>query len=178
MLSRLLVKPLLLFPLIFFIGCSGDSEDSGSGNNSGGSGGGSGSSVSSVGTARVLSSSTPGFSDAQSSGTVSINSGDTTFFAGYRQVSGISQDPIILRYDSGNLTWSYTDYESGGADGGAYGLLYDSDSDSLYGVFSVDGEQSPGFGRHTSGGWLDNFTPGGNGSSGGKVVVLLKLGLS
>lgn len=122
-----------------------------------------GAAVSSVGTARALPSNSPTLSQARATGTVRIESGNTVFVAGYRQVSGNNQNPIIARYDNGRLTWSRTDYETGRADGRAYGLVYDPSRNVLYAAFSVDGGQagSVGYERFTRSGWLTSYGRGG-----------------
>ena len=153
-------------------GGDGDKDNGvGSGGSSGPSGNSSG--VSSIGAARALPSDTPSLSQAQSAGTVRISSGSTVFVAGYRQVSGNNQNPLIARYDNGNLTWSRVNYETGTPDARAYGLLFDPSSNKLYAIFSVDGGQSgsSGFERFTGKGWLRGYGTGG----GPKVAVVAQI---
>ena len=120
-------------------------------------------SVSAVGRARALLSDSPTFAQARDSGTVRIESGNTVFIAGFRPIAGGSQNPIIARYDNGSLTWSRVDYETGRADGRAYGLIYDPSRNLLYAAFTVDRGQSEsvGFERFTRSGWLTGYGPGG-----------------
>ncbi|MGD1936737.1 MAG: calcium-binding protein [Cyanophyceae cyanobacterium] len=106
-----------------------------------------------------------------SRGNAAVSQGNTTFVAGYAQVSGNNQNPRIARFDNGVRTWLGGDnYESGGADSVARGLLWDGGRD-LYAVFSIDGAQAPDFRRFSGSGWINSYGNGG----GPSVSVLARL---
>ncbi|MGY6562701.1 MAG: hypothetical protein ACXITV_11400 [Luteibaculaceae bacterium] len=104
---------------------------------------------------------------------VKISHNNTTFFIGHRQVSALNQDPILMRFDNGNLTWSRTDYEVTGDDNTGYGLIWDG-ANAFYAVFSATGTQgtpAQDFRRFATQGWLTSYGQGG----GAKVAILAKI---
>lgn len=106
-------------------------------------------------------------------GVVSIENNGSRFFIGYEQVSANNQNPIVLRFDNGELTWKRDDYETSGDDGKGYGLLWDG-LNRLYAVFSAtgtQGEASEDYRRFCSEGWLTSYGSGG----GPKVAVIAQL---
>lgn len=103
---------------------------------------------------------------------------DTSLFVGYRQASGINQDPVVSLYDSltGNLIWERTDYDITGSDSRAVGSLWDGGSHA-YIFFTTDGTQgssSEDFRRFCNNGWLTSYGAGG----GAKVSIILKIDMT
>ena len=101
-----------------------------------------------------------------------VKRGDTYIFAGYAQVSGKNQNPVIVRFDRGGFAWCRKDYETSSDDGRAYGLYFDGAN--FYAAFSVSGTQgakSRDFRRFTRRGWLRSYGKGG----GPKSAVILQL---
>lgn len=102
-----------------------------------------------------------------------VTIGRSHIYIGYRQVSSINKNPIVVRFNRGQRAWCRTDYETTGDDGEGYGLLWDG-SNALYAVFSATGTQgtpSQDYRRFTSQGWLTSYGSGG----GPKVAVLARL---
>lgn len=102
-----------------------------------------------------------------------IQNEGVTFFIGYRQVSDNNQNPVLIRFDNGELTWKRTDLETNTDDCRGYGLIWDGDQ-RLYAVFSSTGTQgaaSEDFRRFATNGWLSSYGQGG----GPKVSVMAKI---
>ena len=102
-----------------------------------------------------------------------VTFGSSTIYIGYQQVSSINQDPRMVRFDNGVRTWCKTDYDTTGADGRGYGLLWNGSS-ILYAAFSTDGTQgtsSQDFRRFATNGWLTTYGQGG----GRKVAILARV---
>jgi hypothetical protein len=102
-----------------------------------------------------------------------VTFGSSTIYIGYQQVSSINQDPRMVRFDNGVRTWCKTDYDTTGADGRGYGLLWNGSS-ILYAAFSTDGTQgtsSQDFRRFATNGWLTTYGRGG----GRKVAILARI---
>jgi hypothetical protein len=124
-----------------------------------------------------FSSSRPSEAEASSYGGSTITVGSRTFYIGYRQVSSINQNPILVSFDSQNSNndWVRTDYEITGADSRGYGLFWSGRD--LYAVFSIDGAQgsaSEDFRRASqdaSQSWLRSYGSGG----GAKISVLARI---
>jgi hypothetical protein len=104
-------------------------------------------------------------SELEVSGAPAVAVDDTVIFAGYEQVSGNNQDPLVVRFDGDAQTWC-EHHEQTPPDGRAVGLTWDG-GDTLYVVYTVDGGGS-GFDAHVDG-WQDSYGMGG----GPKVSVLL-----
>ncbi len=102
-----------------------------------------------------------------------VTSDSITYFAiGYRQVTANNQDPILMRFDNGSLTWARTDYENTGDDGTGRGLIYDPNKKMLHVVFTATGTQAgTNYTQFTSNGWLSSYGQGG----GAKVVILARI---
>lgn len=108
------------------------------------------------------------------SGAAVINHENTYFAIGYRQVTANNQDPILLRFDDGSLTWAKTDYETSGDDGTGRGLILDPNTMQMHAVFTATGTQGSSqqdYRRYTSEGWQPTYGQGG----GASVVVLLSI---
>ncbi|HSL56248.1 MAG TPA: DUF4214 domain-containing protein, partial [Acidimicrobiales bacterium] len=106
-----------------------------------------------------------------------VRIGDTTIYAGTRQVSATNQDPRLARFDAGQLTWCRTDLETTGDDGRGYGLLWDG-GDGLYVVVSATGTQgAPGddLRRVAGGGWLRHYADASTGGGGARVAVVARV---
>lgn len=102
-----------------------------------------------------------------------VTFGSSIIYIGYQQVSSINQDPRMVRFDNGVRTWCKTDYDTTGADGRGYGLLWNGSS-ILYAAFSTDGTQgtsSQDFRRFATNGWLTTYGQGG----GRKVAILARI---
>lgn len=97
----------------------------------------------------------------------------STIYIGTNQVTGINQDPILIRFDTnGTMLWCQTTIEITGADGRGIGLLYGYDR--LYAIFTTDGTQgatTEDFRRYTTNGWFTSYGQGG----GPKVSVILQI---
>lgn len=115
--------------------------------------------------------------DVETLGGSSITVGSRSFYIGYRQVSSINQNPILVSFDSQNPdnNWSRTDYEVTGSDSRGYGLFW-SGSD-LYAAFSIDGAQGTSdedfrrASQETTQSWLRSYGSGG----GAKISVLARI---
>ncbi|MEQ8673655.1 MAG: LysM domain-containing protein [Aggregatilineales bacterium] len=102
------------------------------------------------------------------SGAARVSAGGSTIYAGYRQVSGNNQNPIMRSFGANN--WCREDYETSSDDGRAYGLWWDGGT--LYGVFSATGTGSgQNYNVWTGGGWLNSYGAGG----GPRVAIILRL---
>ncbi|GAB4516030.1 MAG: hypothetical protein OHK0046_20550 [Anaerolineae bacterium] len=119
---------------------------------------------------RTFSCNTP---EAQilANGVPYVNSGSTTFYIGYQQVSSTNQDPIVARYDNGIRVWCRTDYETSAVNHQGYGIVWDG-SGHLYAVFSTEGSitYNQDFSRFTGEGWLEAY---GRGT--GRAAVITRL---
>ena len=114
-------------------------------------------------------------SEVLTSGAPVISPDSNTYFAiGYQQVSANNQDPILMRFDNGSMTWAKTDYETSGDDGTGRGLIYDPSENMLFAIFTTTGTQgnsSEDYRRFTESGWLTSYGQGG----GARVVVLVRI---
>ena len=101
----------------------------------------------------------------------------TCFFLGYRQVSANNQDPILIRFDGASQAWCQTQIETTGDDGFGIGLLWNDETNAMYGAFTSKGTQSPGvqYQAWTAGGWIPSFFGPVASSNNVKVSVILKL---
>lgn len=129
-------------------------------------------SVSEIGTAKSIANN-PTTQELQNNEVVSVCSGQTAFYIGYRQVNSNNKNPVVLRYDNNELTWEYASYETSGDDGTGYGLLWDG-QDRLYAVFSATGTQGDAqddYRRFMANGWLESYGAGG----GPKIAVIAQL---
>ena len=114
-----------------------------------------------------------------SRGGASITVGSQTIYLGYRQVSQVNQDPIIMSFDRDNpeRNWTSTKIEVSNADSRGYGLFW-SGTD-LYAVFSVDGTQGDpkdDFRRGSEDAitpWIQSYGKGG----GAKVAVVARINI-
>ncbi len=113
--------------------------------------------------------------EVQASGAVVISADNKTHFAiGYQQVSSNNQNPILMRFDNGELTYARNDYEKSGDDGTGRGLLLNPSENTLYAVFTATGTQGDAgqdYRRFTANGWQKSYGKGG----GARVVVLAKI---
>ncbi|TVR15860.1 MAG: hypothetical protein EA401_02155 [Planctomycetota bacterium] len=113
---------------------------------------------------------------AMDKGALALNMGDVTFIAGYRQVTSIRQDPIIMRFDGQGSdavkTWQRTDIDATAVDSRAVGLIWDG-YERLYVLITVDGGSNDAgtVRRFTNNGWLRDYGSGG----GPKVTVALRV---
>lgn len=109
------------------------------------------------------------FAEFESRSAASVTQGSTTLFAGYAQVSGNNQNPIIASWTDGVQDWCRDDIEETGDDGRGYGLWWDGGS-TFYALFTATGTQSgPNYTRWTGDGWMNSYGPGG----GGRVTIVL-----
>lgn len=153
-------NPAFAYLFLFFMVACGDSDEPLSENTQ---------SISAVGSSVRFTNYTNEDEVAQIGGPV-VSKDGISFYIGYRQMSAINQDPILLRFDDGELTWARTDYDTSADDQTGYGLLWDG-ANKLYAVFSATGTQSSvtgGFHRYTVNGWLPTYGQGG----GAKVSIL------
>ena len=160
-------KLLVLFFGISLLGCADDESEVNMDL--------SGSVVSLVRESSSILSAESSLEEVLNSDAVVITPDNQTYFAiGYRQVSSNNQNPILLRYDNGSLTWARTDYETSGDDGTGRGLILDPERNLLYAVFTSTGTQGDAnadYRRFCSNGWLTSYGQGG----GAKVVVLAQI---
>lgn len=106
-------------------------------------------------------------------GAVGVQLGSSSIYIGYRQVSKLNKDPILMRFANGRLSWCRTDLEVTNDDSTGYGLIWDG-GNNLYGVFSSTGTQgmpSQDFRRFATAGWLTSYGMGG----GAKVAVIARI---
>lgn len=156
---------LLSLTTLVFLGGNCQAADSGSGKTTTGE-------YMAVGEAVALSAG-DSLNEVRESGAVIIEHQETVFTIGYQQVSSNNQNPLVLRFDEGQLSWASDNLETSGDDGKGYGLLWDG-AQNLYGVFTATGTQGPAdedYRRFTEKGWLTSYGSGG----GPKVTVLLQL---
>ncbi|MEM1001545.1 MAG: hypothetical protein AAGH46_02725, partial [Bacteroidota bacterium] len=98
------------------------------------------------------------------SGAATVNFNETYFAIGHQQITANNQDPILMRFDNGELAWSRADYETNLSDGTGTGVIYDPTNDRLHVVFTstgVDGPSETDYRRFTTNGWLSNYGFGG-----------------
>ena len=89
---------------------------------------------------------------------------NVTIYVGYEQVSGENQDPLVARYDDGQLVWC-RHHEQQGPDGRAVGITWDG-SEMAYVVYTIVGG---GSGLEGQGGWLPSYAPGAISGGGPRV---------
>lgn len=105
-----------------------------------------------------------GSDQASFEGAASVNVGGTTLYVGHEQVSANNQDPVLARFDDGELV--YCNYhEDDGPDGRAVGLTWDG-GEFAYVVYTIVGGGSDLEGK---GGWLTSYAPGAISGGGAKV---------
>jgi hypothetical protein len=112
----------------------------------------------------------------QRSGTPSITVGTSQIFIGYRQVSSINKNPILIRFNGTTRVFCRVGYETTGDDGTGYGLWWDG-GPVIYGVFSATGTQglpSQDFRRFATNGWLKSYGSGG----GPKIAIIARINAS
>lgn len=113
---------------------------------------------------------------ATSKGALTLRVGETTLVAGYRQVTSIRQDPIIMRFDGlgddAVKIWQRSDMDTTGVDSQGVGLLWDG-ADRLYVLITVDGgsNEAGTVRRFTAAGWLSDYGAGG----GAKATVIMRV---
>lgn len=75
----------------------------------------------------------------RNAGAAALTAGNRNVYAGYRQVTGINQNPLIAAYDAvtGERVFCREDYEQTPVDGGVRGLHYNGER--VYAFFRVDG---------------------------------------
>ncbi|MGD1904558.1 MAG: hypothetical protein ACFB0C_01035, partial [Leptolyngbyaceae cyanobacterium] len=109
------------------------------------------------------------------SGAASVSFGDTSIYIGTYQKNSNDQDPIIASITNGALDWIRADYDQSSPDGRGEGLVWDTDSNNLYGVFTITGGSNQNVNKFTdfttSNSWQSGYGAGG----GAPVSVLLKL---
>lgn len=121
----------------------------------------------------------PTEAEMQSKAKTSIQSGSTTIYTGYNQVSSDNKDPWMASFTHGKLNWYRKDYEVTDDDSQGTHLLWNSSTNTLYAAFTATGTQGTpqeDFRRFAAEGWLKSYTdysPGGGG--GGKVAILAKI---
>jgi hypothetical protein len=96
-----------------------------------------------------------------------VTVGNTTLYVGYEQVSSDNQDPLVIRYDAGELVYCRY-HESEGPDGRAVGVTWDG-GEIAYVVYTVVGG---GTALEGKGGWLSSYAPGAISGGGPKVSVV------
>lgn len=113
-------------------------------------------------------------------GGATVTIGSQRVYIGYRQVSSVNQNPVIVSFDDQNPrnNWERSDYEVTNADSKGYGLFW-SGTD-LYAVFGVDGTQgspSEDYRRASADAttpWLRTYGQGG----GAKVAIVGRIDLA
>jgi hypothetical protein len=101
-----------------------------------------------------------------------VQHGNLKIFGGYRQISSVNQDPILIAFKDEQKVWCQTNYETTGDDGFVIGLF--TDQEDFYGVFSATGTQGTpeeDYRRFATSGWLTSYGQGG----GGRISVLVKI---
>ncbi|MDA3865189.1 MAG: hypothetical protein PF489_00410, partial [Salinivirgaceae bacterium] len=99
----------------------------------------------------------------------------TSFFIGYRQVSSNNQDPVMMRFNNGELTWVRTDLETSADDSKGYGVFWDG-AETMYAVFSstgTQGEPSIDFRRFATNSWIPSYGQGG----GAKIAIIARINI-
>ncbi|MDA0268883.1 MAG: hypothetical protein O3A14_18455, partial [Cyanobacteria bacterium] len=114
-------------------------------------------------------------SDIISSGAASVSFGDTSIYIGTYQKTAIDQDPIIASITNGALDWIKADYDQSSPDGRGEGLVWDTDSNNLYGLFTIAGGSNQNVNKFTDFTTSDSWQNGYGAGGGAKVSVLLKL---
>ena len=94
-----------------------------------------------------------------------VTVGETTIYVGYEQVTGTNQDPVVARYDNGQLVWCKY-HETQGPDGRAVGITWDG-GEYAYVVFTIVGG---GTDLEGNGGWISSYAPHYLRASGSKKV--------
>ncbi len=128
--------------------------------------------VRSIGTAKNINCKMT-YAQLKNSGTPFVKLGTVTFFIGYRQVSAINKNPVLVRFNGTQRVFCRTDYEVTGDDSTGYGLYWNG-SKALYAVFSSTGTQgtsSQDFRRFATKGWLKSYGSGG----GAKIAVIARV---
>lgn len=121
----------------------------------------------------------PTETEIQSKAKTSVQSGNTTIYTGYNQVSSDNKDPWVASFTNGKLNWYRKDYEMTGDDSQGTHVLWNNSSNALYVAFTATGTQGTpqeDFRRFATDGWLKSYadySPGGGG--GGKVAILAKI---
>jgi len=113
------------------------------------------------------------YSQLKNSGTPYVALNKVTFFIGYRQVTSINKNPVLIRFDGWKRTFCRTSYEVTGDDSTGYGLYWNG-SKALYAVFSSTGTQgtsSQDFRRFATKGWLKSYGSGG----GAKIAIVARV---
>lgn len=107
-------------------------------------------------------------STIEGKGAASATLDGITVFAGYRQVSGNNQNPIVVGFDGFDRIWCRDNYDTSGADSRAYGVV--AANGFLYATFTADGGNVD-LRDFTSNGWLNSYGMGG----GPSVSVVLRI---
>jgi len=127
--------------------------------------------ISSVGKKSIVFGCNTSFQQLLSSQATRIQVGNDYYFIGYRQVSPLNKDPILVKFTNGLQQWCRSDYETTNDDGSGYGLLF-TKLGHLYATFTSTGTQ-PGnnFGRFARNGWFNSYGFGG----GPKISIVAKI---
>lgn len=102
----------------------------------------------------------------RASGAAQVTFGTSTVIAGYQQINGNDQDPIVARFDGDTKVFCEHTKKGGGVDARAYGVTWDG-KDTLYAVFTVVGGGTA-FDAAAKGGWVSSY---GDGGASAKVMV-------
>ena len=102
----------------------------------------------------------------RASGAAQVTFGTSTMIAGYQQINGNDQDPIVARFDGDSKVFCEHTKKGGGVDARAYGVTWDG-KDTLYAVFTVVGGGTA-FDAAAKGGWVSSY---GDGGASAKVMV-------
>lgn len=81
-----------------------------------------------------------------------VGFGKTLFYLGYQQSPTSHQDPILMRFDGEQRTWTRNDYDHSGRDMRGYGLFWDG-QERMYIAFRLRGAPLEGH-------WLATLRPG------------------
>jgi hypothetical protein len=113
--------------------------------------------------------------DIIGSGAASVSFGDTNIYIGTYQKNPNDQDPIIASITNGALDWIRADYDQSDPDGRGEGLVWDTDNNNLYGVFTIAGGSNQNVNKFTDFTTSDSWQSGYGAGGGAPVSVLLKL---
>lgn len=180
---RTLLVLLVGLSAMTFLGCGDDEAgsnpsggDGGSGTDAGGQGGGSDGGTrpppgpSAEGWQSAFDTSAGGRCDAPESefaGLPSVTVGEATMYVGFRQASGNNQNPIVARFDAGELVYC-VEHEDDPPDARAVGITWNG-GDVAYVVYTVVGGGTDLEGKE---GFLSSYAPGAISGGGPNVSVV------